>query len=1146
MNHLKSISTTFIYCLFGVFGYTQSACSNLGFEQNDFSNWNGYWGNFWNPAMGLSIIPGRHTIMTGGIDPYSCGGLSCVPPGSSYSARLGNANVNAEGEKLIYSMSVSSLNSIFVYKYAALLEDAGHPASDQPKLTVEVKNQSGNQIGGSCGIFDVYAGQPGQNFKTCGGVKWLDWSTAAMDLSAFIGQSIQIEFTTRDCSQGGHFGYAYIWATCMPQNQSIAYCKGQPVTLQAPSGFQTYKWSEGQTSQNVTISNPTNGNSYVVVLGSVGNQGACAVDFTYTLSETIPVATIEAKDGCVNSPITINDKSQTNNDVISSWNWNFGDGSSSTDQNPTHNFLNPGTFTVQLDVKTSNGCPASSSTQIVVSPAPDVNFSFTNDCFYKPFLLTDKTTGSVASLAWDLGDGTSSTASSVTHNFLNPGKYSVQLIASSPEGCKDTLTQSVFAYPKPKADFTITDACLNNSSKFQDVSTLNPISNDLVKSWQYLFGDGNSSTLQNPIHTYANERTYQVKLISTSNYGCVDTAVKLASVYPLPNVSFNALPVCEGSTTVFTNQSTISNQYTQNTLTSFEWNINGLWQDNQESTSYMFPKEGLHPTVLKVTSNHGCIDSIVKNAIIHPLPEVSFTATGSCESFANSFNDQSKVSTTQTNNSISAWKYRFGDGNESTLQNPTHIFPKEGVYAASLIVTTNNGCKDSSTTSVDVYPLPNVSFNASKECQGIETIFEDQTTISSAHTANTLTVWSWHFGDLDSSVSSLQNPTNIFQKEGVYKTLLTVTSNHNCKDSILDTVYVYPKPVVNFNVDPVCENVSSVFKDTSFVSNAYTPNQLTSYQWNFGDGKTSSLQSPVYMYASDGLYNAVLKVSTNHGCTDSLLKQVRIFPKPEASFSGINLIGCSPICSEITSTSTVSSPSVISSTNWTFSDGINEKDAFIYRCFENNTGSTNYYGLSLIVTTSHGCMDTTDSITYFQIYHKPTALFDYEPKELDILHTGLTFINLSQNATTYEWNFYEKESSNLFEPSIELPSSAGKYDVKLISKTTEGCLDSMIITIPVKDVLIFYVPNTFTPDHNEFNEIFKPVFHSGFDPESYKMLIFNRWGEIIFESNDSSVGWDGTYNNVLVSDGVYTWKISFKHSETDQRQTAVGHVTLLR
>jgi gliding motility-associated-like protein len=98
----------------------------------------------------------------------------------------------------------------------------------------------------------------------------------------------------------------------------------------------------------------------------------------------------------------------------------------------------------------------------------------------------------------------------------------------------------------------------------------------------------------------------------------------------------------------------------------------------------------------------------------------------------------------------------------------------------------------------------------------------------------------------------------------------------------------------------------------------------------------------------------------------------------------------------------------------------------------------------------------------------------------------------------------------------------------------------------VNEDLIFYVPNTFTPDGDEFNQEFHPVFTAGFDPFDFNMIIFNRWGEIVFESNNAAAGWDGTYHGKLVQDGTYTWKIEYKLLLNDSRQTAIGHVTILK
>ena len=107
------------------------------------------------------------------------------------------------------------------------------------------------------------------------------------------------------------------------------------------------------------------------------------------------------------------------------------------------------------------------------------------------------------------------------------------------------------------------------------------------------------------------------------------------------------------------------------------------------------------------------------------------------------------------------------------------------------------------------------------------------------------------------------------------------------------------------------------------------------------------------------------------------------------------------------------------------------------------------------------------------------------------------------------------------------------------------CLKSFT-TIFDKDVLLYWVPNAFTPDGDEFNQVFKPIFTSGFDPYDYTLLIFDRWGELIFESHNHEVGWDGTYRGNLVQDGVYVWKLEFKETMTDKRHNKYGHVTILR
>ena len=161
----------------------------------------------------------------------------------------------------------------------------------------------------------------------------------------------------------------------------------------------------------------------------------------------------------------------------------------------------------------------------------------------------------------------------------------------------------------------------------------------------------------------------------------------------------------------------------------------------------------------------------------------------------------------------------------------------------------------------------------------------------------------------------------------------------------------------------------------------------------------------------------------------------------------------------------------------------------------------------------------------------------------------MDFINPSNYADIYNWTFEGIGTSSDFNPTVNYPDEPESYEVELVALTDEGCSDTARTVITILDRIIFYVPNTFTPDNDNFNETFQPVFYSGFDPQDYNLLIFNRWGEIVFESNDASIGWDGTYgvdNKNIVKDGTYVWKIEFKETMSDKRHVHTGHVNVLK
>lgn len=208
------------------------------------------------------------------------------------------------------------------------------------------------------------------------------------------------------------------------------------------------------------------------------------------------------------------------------------------------------------------------------------------------------------------------------------------------------------------------------------------------------------------------------------------------------------------------------------------------------------------------------------------------------------------------------------------------------------------------------------------------------------------------------------------------------------------------------------------------------------------------------------------------------------------------------------------------------------------------TGNSIY---TTILTSANGC----DSIinTTISIDNQPQAIFVPSSSELTLENSEVTFNNYSLNATSYYWSFGDGTmDATTAEPTHEYETiNPGSFEVTLIAINDSGCSDTAKNTLQIQQELLFFIPNIFTPDGDSYNEVFKPIFTSGFDAYDYHLTIYNRWGEIVFESYDASIGWDGTYGNQgLVQDGVYVWQIDFKESFSDKRHQEVGHVTVLR
>ncbi len=374
-------------CLFFSVSFVQNGQSqcpqNIGFELGNFNNWNAFTGSccpfsLWVPGL----VAGRHTIMTGpGLDAQVGAQIPVVAPGGgNYSVRLGNSNVGSESERLVTSIPITNLNTSYIYWYAVVLEDPAHNPADQPRFEIEILDQNGNLV--PCGHYLVVAGAGIPGFLSLGTLKYKKWSPVNQDLSAYVGTTISVTFSTGDCALSGHFGYAYIDGLCEQFNLVGGICPGDTfMTLAAPGGFLHYQWTIGgtlgDTTQITQIGNPTTGIAIQVALTPYAGAGCVS-----TLQDTINVTTAQIaadfewpQNFCLSDTIQFIDSTlaASSNGLLTGWQWNFGDPSTGplnvdTVQNPYHKFSAPGFYNVTLIVETAFGCSDTIVKIIPVSP----------------------------------------------------------------------------------------------------------------------------------------------------------------------------------------------------------------------------------------------------------------------------------------------------------------------------------------------------------------------------------------------------------------------------------------------------------------------------------------------------------------------------------------------------------------------------------------------------------------------------------------------------------------------------------------------------------------------------------------------------------------------------------------------------------
>lgn len=579
------------------------------------------------------------------------------------------------------------------------------------------------------------------------------------------------------------------------------------------------------------------------------------------------------------------------------------------------------TFKIEITVSSGSGCDTVLTRYFYVSALPHVAFTATDACLGDLVVVTNKSDGGQSNnYLWNFGDNTGSRFMNTAKFYSSAGTYDITLRATAPSGCRASTTQKVTVGEIPEAKFSIVDACDSSAVHFYDSST---VKNSTIVDYHWEFGDGDTSDVQNPSHVYSTVGTYTARITVTSANGCSDKFSLKAEVHPMPQAAFNSINSCTLDSLDFTN----TTSYSGTDALNHDWDFGDGNQASDENPAHIYTTAGNYTVQLKATSTFGCADSIQIPIEIYPLPSVDFSIGNTCLGEITDFTNTSTISS----GILASSSWDFGDGASANTTDVAHEFQATGNYEVQLIATSNQGCLDTITKTVEVHPVPTASFAVNDACEDVDVTFFDQSS-----TGTDTLIYDWQFDD--GSSSDMQNPIHQFANAGTYSVKISVTDAEGCIDSISQNIEIFEAPNSVFVVDDACQDAEVTFENQSTTATGLLRNR-----WDFGDGNNSQAKDPKNTYTQDGNYDVQLVVTNEDGCTDTAVQSITIHPLPEAGFSyshqGFGRYVFSP---DNTS---------LQSYFWEFGDGDTTSEMSPYHAFADEKN----YNVTLTTTDNNSC-----------------------------------------------------------------------------------------------------------------------------------------------------------------------------------------------
>lgn len=658
----------------------------------------------------------------------------------------------------------------------------------------------------------------------------------------------------------------------------------------------------------------------------------------------------------------------------------------------------------------------------------------------------------------------------------------------------------------------------SNTGPFCEGETIQLNATDGATSYEWTGPNGFTSNVQNPTipnATLADMGTYNVVGLGT---GCDDPATTNVVIIPLPtpNAGDDVVGCVNSYITLTGSPSLSSNTYSwshQAPGATVSYNPNATYI----SPAVMVNQAGVYPFVLTEV-NGACSGTDTVMVTVSNTTHTTSWVGPSCAGMSNG---------TITIDNPDAVEYSF-DGGATWVTNAT----QGGFAVGTYTVRSRNQYEcyfQSTVTITEPDQLYVFAGNDTLICQnGTANLY--------AHTSAPELQVSYHWShttSVDSTVTAGPLANNL--------TVSVYAEGPNGCMSDTAQVQITVRPGLSGIISPydtICPGYPTTIGVSDLSGGIGAPYDIV---WNTGETSTGTSMNIIVNPPQTQTYT----VTISDACETTplvLSTEVYVAPLPVPLMSVVEPVICEPAVFEV---HYETDPAMTAGYVWYFpkyQSAINEPVIFT------DTLMAGTYDVQLIVTSPLGCIDSVTMIDFLTVQQKPKALFSWSPNPVLMFNTEVHFQNMSFLDYEYDWSFpgAVPSYSSLERPKVTYPDGeTGTYPVTLIVTSELGCKDTLTLPVIVYPEVSIYAPNTFTPNGDEFNQYWK-VYMQGVDVYSFHLQIFNRWGEIIFESRDSEIGWDGTYNGKVVPSGTYNWKISARDVHNDGKYEWNGYINILR